>query len=189
MGERPHRFLQRGYWIHPVAVEDIDILKSHPIQRLIERGEEIFPGAPVTIGAGPHGVAGLGGDDQFISIGLEIGCEHLAEVALSGARWRSVVIGQIEMGHPEIEGPQNDIPCRLEGVDISEIMPKPKGNSGKQESGSAAPGEKIGTGVAVGIGKIGHGGENEYVPESGRMTFPPSPSSKNPHLERHLLAG
>ncbi len=40
--EGAHRLLQRRRAVQPVGVEDVDVVQTHPLQRLVERGEHIL---------------------------------------------------------------------------------------------------------------------------------------------------
>ncbi len=87
-----------------MRVEDVDVLEAHALQALVEAGQQILARSPVAIRAGPHIVAGLGADDQFVAIGLEIEAQNLAEVAFRASRRRAVVVGQVEVGDAQVEG-------------------------------------------------------------------------------------
>ncbi len=67
MVERHHGFLERRVGIEAVRIEDVDIVEPHPLQALVEAGQHIFAAAPFAVGTGPHQVAGLGRDDQFVA--------------------------------------------------------------------------------------------------------------------------
>ena len=53
-------------------IEDIDIIKPHALQALIQTGQQIFAASPVTVRPLPHIITGLRTDDQFITVGGKI---------------------------------------------------------------------------------------------------------------------
>ena len=55
-----------------MGVEDVDVLQAHALEALVEAGEQVFARSPFAIGPGPHVVAGLGGDDQFVAISAQV---------------------------------------------------------------------------------------------------------------------
>src|SRR6188474_1733907 len=59
--ERAHRFFERSVRIWTVAVEDVDVIQPHALERLIETGEHVFTRAPFPVRTGPHVVACFGG--------------------------------------------------------------------------------------------------------------------------------
>ena len=105
VGERPHGFFHRGVRVAPVTVEDIDVGEPHPLQRLVQRGEEVFARAKVAMRARPHGIARLGRDDQLVAIGAEVFAENPTEGFLGRARDGPVVVREVEVGDAEVEGP------------------------------------------------------------------------------------
>ena len=105
-GQGAHGFLQRGFRIRPVGIENIHILQPQAFQALVEGGQHVFPASPVPIGAGPHAVARFGGDNQLVPIRGQIGFQHPSQGFLRRAGNRAVVVGRVDMGHAQIEGPQ-----------------------------------------------------------------------------------
>lgn len=153
--EGAHGFFEGRVGVGAVGVENVDVVESHAAQRLVEGGEEVFAGAPITVGAWPHGVAGFGGDDEFVAVGGEIEAEEFAEIFFRGTgRW-AVVVGEIKMGDAEIEGAADDGATRGENIDVAEIVPEPEGDERKFDATAAAAAVQGGAVVAVGGGKVG----------------------------------
>ncbi len=84
--QRAHGFFERRLRIEAVRIENVDIVEAEALQRLIGRGDEVLAAPPFAIGAFPHVIAGLGRDDQFIAIGLEVARHDLAEELFDRAR-------------------------------------------------------------------------------------------------------
>jgi hypothetical protein len=93
-----------------VRVEDVEVLEAHAPERLIAARDEILPGAAIAVRSRPHPVASLAGDDQLVAWHL---ADDLAAYPL-GVAWRlAVVVGEVEVRHPEIKGPDQDGPSDL----------------------------------------------------------------------------
>lgn len=107
-----------------MMIKDIHILQPHAPQALIEAGDQVLFRAPITVGAGPHGVTGFRGDDQLIAPGPQIGVENAAKVLLGGAGRRAVVIGQIEMGNAAIEGAADQGTGVVVQSGVAEVVPQ-----------------------------------------------------------------
>ena len=82
----------------------------------VQAGKQILARAPFAVGTGPHVVARLGGDDQFVAIGMEILLEQCAEVFFGRAGRRTVVVGEVEVRDAEIEGAAGNGASVLENV-------------------------------------------------------------------------
>ena len=80
--EGSHGLFQWRIGIGAVVVEDIYIFQAHALQALVETGHQVFFRAPFAIGAFPHQVASLGGDNQFIPISTEVLMQQAAKVFL-----------------------------------------------------------------------------------------------------------
>ena len=129
-----HRLLQRRVGVEAVAVEDVDVVEAHPPQRLVQRREQVLARAPLAVGPGPHVVAGLGGDDQLVAVGREVGGQQPAEVLLGAAVGRPVVVGQVEMRDAEVERAADDRALRLERAVVAEVVPE-----AERDGGSLSP--------------------------------------------------
>ena len=153
--ERAHCLFQRRVGIEPVRIEDVDVVEPHPTEALVEAGEQIFAAAPFPVRAGPHVVAGLGRDDQFVAIGAEIAPQHLAEEFLGRPRRRPVVVGEVEVGDAEIERGAAHRARRLRHRVVAEVVPQAERDRGQFQP--AAPTAAIDHAVvAFDIGEIGH---------------------------------
>ncbi|MPM99938.1 hypothetical protein SDC9_147133 [bioreactor metagenome] len=116
------------FGIRAVRIKNIHIIKSHPFQALIKARRQILFGSPFPVWSGPHIIAGLAGNDQFIPVRQEVFFQNLAECFLRTAWRRTVVVRQIEMGDPKIEGALDHFARIVEQIHLAEVMPKPKGN-------------------------------------------------------------
>ena len=136
-GQGPHGLLQRGAGVEAMRIEDVDVVEPHPAQALVEAGEQVLARAPLAVGAGPHVVAGLGGDHELVAVGGEVAAEDVAHVRLGRSVGRSVVVGQVEVRHAQVEGPAQDPAAVLARPVVAEVLPQPEGDGG--EARAAAP--------------------------------------------------
>jgi hypothetical protein len=138
-----------------VRVEDVDVLQPHPREALVERGEQVLARAPLAVRAGPHVVAGLGGDHELVAQGGEVGGHDAAEVLLGRAGRRAVVIGEVEVRDAEVERAAQDRALVVERVVVAEVVPEPQRDGREQEAAAAgAPvGHRV---VAILGGGVGH---------------------------------
>ena len=153
--ERAHGFLDGGIGIGAVGIKDVDVFEAHAAEALVEAGEQILARAPVAVGAGPHIVAGFGGDDQLIAVGGEILAEEAAEILFGGTVGRAVIVGEVEVGDAEREGAAEHGAGVIEAVDATEVVPEAEGNGGQEETARAA--------AAIGHGVVAGGGGSEHV--------------------------
>ncbi len=121
-----HRLLKGGIRVEAVGVEDVDVVEAHPAQRLVQAGQQVLPGAVVAVGTRPHVVAGLGGDDQLVPVRPQVLAHDPAEIDLGRAVRRSVVICQVEVGDPEVEGAPDDRALVLDRLAVPEVLPQPE---------------------------------------------------------------
>ena len=94
--KRAHRLLDRGAVVRAVVVENVHVVEVHPLQGLVDGGDEVFPGSVVAVGSLPHVVSRLGGDDQLIPVGTPVRVHMLSEVPLRLPVGRAVVVREIE---------------------------------------------------------------------------------------------
>ena len=106
--ERAHGLFQRGVGVEAVAVEDVHVLHPHPLQRLVEAGQQVLARAPLPVRPRPHVVPGLGRDDQLVPVREEVLAEQPPEVDLGRPVGRPVVVREIEVGDAEVEGAPQD---------------------------------------------------------------------------------
>lgn len=99
--KRAERLLQRRLIVGPVMIKDVHIVQAHPLQRLIQAGDQIFLAAAVAVGARPHSISRLGRDNEFVSGHL---LEDLAGDDFAVAGRRAVVVGKVEVGDAVVKG-------------------------------------------------------------------------------------
>jgi hypothetical protein len=115
----------------------------------------LLAGTPFAVRAGPHVVAGLGGDNQLVAVRLEVVLQVAAEVGLGGAVRRAVVVGQVKVVDAEVEGAAQDGALLIEALVVAEVVPQAKGDGRKFES--AASDAAVGHGfIAVVRCRISH---------------------------------
>ncbi len=136
--ERAHGFFQRGIGIEAVRIEDIDVVEPHPLERLVERRDQVFARPPFAVGPGPHLVTGLGRDDQLVAVALEIGGENIAKGFLGAAEGGAVIVGEIEMGDAVVKRRAADIALGLVRRVVAEIVPQPEAHRRQLQPGIAA---------------------------------------------------
>ena len=143
--KRAHRLLHRRVRVGPVVVEDVHVVKVHAAQALIEAGDEVLAAAPVAVGAGPHVIAGLGGDDHLVAVGQEIALHVDAEAALGLAVGRAVVVGEVEVGDAVVKRRAQDLALHAQRRDLAKVMPKAQRERGQQQAAltAAAVGHRV----------------------------------------------
>ncbi len=123
--QRAHGLFQRHLGPWPMRVEDVHVVKTHALQALIQRSDEVLLRRPDAVRSGPHIPARLGRDDEFIAVLPEVLPQDFAEVLLRRSVGRSVVIGEIEVGHATVEGTTHYGAARLEDIGTAEVLPQP----------------------------------------------------------------
>ena len=153
-GQRAHGLLQRGVRVHAVMVENVHIVQPHPLQALVQTGQQIFPAAPVSVRAVPHGIARLGGNDEFVPVSGQVVPQNTAEIPFRRAGSRPIVVGKVKVGDAVVKGGAHDGPHGVVAGGIPKIVPQTQRYGGKfQPAGAAA---MVGHGrIAVRRGKIG----------------------------------
>src|SRR5699024_9001314 len=144
----------------------------------------------LAVGAGPHVPAGLRRDDQLVPVGAEVLGEDRAEVALGRAVRRSVVVREVEVGHPEVEGPPQHRALGRERLAVPEVVPQTEGDRRQLQPGAAAPAVLHGV-VAAAVGPVvirtvGHASHPASLrrprliggPWTSRTRTPPFPPSR-----------
>ena len=81
-GKRPHGFFKWRCRIKAMRIENINIIETKPLQALVEARQHIFTAAKFSVGARPHQIAGLGGNDEFIAVARKIRLENLSRKSL-----------------------------------------------------------------------------------------------------------
>ena len=129
--ERGHGFFNWRFGVGTVGIKNVDVVEVHALEALVETGEKIFAGTPIAIRTGPHVPASLGGDNEFIAMSGKVAVEDAAEIFFGGARRRTVIVGEVEVGDAEVESATKHSLDVAEGVDSAEIVPKAKRNGGE----------------------------------------------------------
>ena len=145
---------ERSVGIVAVAVEEIDIVEVHAAQTLVERRDEVLARAPVAVGAGPHVVASLGGDEHLVAIGTEGKVHHTAEGLLGSAVGGAVVVGKIVTGDAVVEGIVHHGLAVGDVGDASEVVPEAERERRHQDAGTSGAAILHETVVAVGVGGV-----------------------------------
>ena len=152
-GQCAHRLLEWGIEVDAVRVEDVDVVEAHALEAGLQAGQHVLARAAPTIGTRPHVPAGLGGDDQLVTIGREVLGEDPAEVLFGRTERRPVVVGQIELGDAQVEGLAHDGPLAGEGRVIAEVVPQTQ-RDGRQLQAAVADVAEASLRVAVRRGPI-----------------------------------
>ena len=138
LGQCAHRLLQRSLGVHAVVVENVHVVQPHAAQALIQAGQQVLAAAPIAVGAVPHRVSRLGGDDQLVAVGHQVVPQNFAKVGLGRARFRAVVVGQVKVGDAVVKGGTAERPHVLVGRSIAKIVPQPQRDGRQQQSTAAA---------------------------------------------------
>ena len=88
--------------------------------------------------AGPHVVAGLGGDHELVAVRAQVVGEDPAVVLLRGAVGRPVVVREVVVDDPEVERPPDDRAAVLPGPVVPEVVPEPERDRRKLQPAAAA---------------------------------------------------
>ena len=121
-----------------MRIENIDVIQSHPLQALIEAGEQIFSRTTVAIGAWPHGVACFRRHNQLVAIGGKILAQQAAKIFLRAAGRRPVVIRQIEMGNAQVKGLAQQGALVIQRVTVAKVVPQPQRQEGQLQAAFTA---------------------------------------------------
>ena len=106
-------------------VEDVEVVDADAPEALVEAGEDVLARtAALAVRARPHVPAGLAADDQLVAVGGEVLAQDPPEVDLGAAVRRAVVVGQVEVGDPEVEGGVDHRPLRRERRRVAEVVPE-----------------------------------------------------------------
>src|ERR1041385_5950811 len=104
---------------------------------------------------GPHVPPGLGRDQELIPVRPQVRGHDRAKVQLGLAIGRSVVVREIEVGHAQVEGPEQDGLLHVERLAITEVLPQPERHLRQQDAAlPAAPVRDLV--IAVSTGEMAH---------------------------------
>jgi hypothetical protein len=121
-----------------VVVEDVDVVETES-RRLWSRLASKYLREPeVAVGSGPHVPTGLGGDDEFVAQAPEVLAEVATEVRFGAAVGRTVVVGEVEMGHAAVEGASKNLLLGVEGSVVAEVLPESERDCGQPDATLAA---------------------------------------------------
>ena len=135
--ERPHGLLDGSGRVGPMRVEDVDVVETEPAEALIQACQHVLARTPIAVGSGPHGVAGLGRDDQLVPICSQVQVDDPSEVLLGRTgRW-AVVVRQVEVRDAEVESPANDRPLPIQRGLGAEVVPEAERESRQRETAVA----------------------------------------------------
>ncbi len=73
-------------------------------------------------------IARLGGNDQFIAVGLQNQVKYASEILFSRSGRRAIIVGQVKMGDARIEGHLHDLTTILQHIHMPEIVPQAQGD-------------------------------------------------------------
>ncbi len=123
--ERAHRLLERRVGIESVRVEDVDVVEARAAEALIEAREQVLPRATaLPVRPRPHVPAGFRRDDQLVPMPVEVLSEQPAEVDLGAPVRRPVVVGEVEVRDPEVEGGAEHRSLRVQRRRVAEVLPE-----------------------------------------------------------------
>src|SRR5689334_134977 len=117
-----------------MTIENIYVIKAHALEGGIEAGKHIFARTPLTIRTRPHIIACLGGNDEFIAIGVEILFVKFTKSHFSRTGRRTVVIGKVKMRDAKIEGTTGNGASIFNIVASAEVVPPTKRDRRQLES-------------------------------------------------------
>src|SRR5262245_59636008 len=121
-----------------MRIEDVDIVDAHPLQALVEAGQDIFAAAEFAVRSRPHAIAGLGRDDEFITMAGEVRAQYVSKGLLGRSRRRTIVIGEIEVRDAQVEGAPADGPGIVKDRILGEVVPETQRQEGEIEAAPAA---------------------------------------------------
>ena len=145
--QRQHRLLDRSIRVGTVMVEDIHVFQPHPLQALVAAGDQVLARTPFAVGAGPHQVARLAGDDQLVAERHQVLLQNPAEGDLRRTRFRAVVVREVEVGDAEVERGSRHRPAVVVHVDAPEVVPQPQRYRRKPQPAASAA--AVGHGVVT----------------------------------------
>ena len=140
--ERPDGLLERGLGVEAVRVEDVDVVEAHAPQALVEAAQQILARTVIAVGPRPHVVAGLGRDHQLVAPAGQVLGEDPPEVDLGASVRGAVVVGQVEVRDPQVEGATDDRPAGGQRPVVAEVLPQPERDRGQLQA--AAPAAPVG---------------------------------------------
>src|SRR5580700_7524584 len=86
-----------------MRIEYVDVIEPQPLQRLVERREQVFAAPPLAVWPRPHPVAGLRRDNKFVAVASEVLFQYTAYPPFRCTGGRAIVIGKVEMSDAVVE--------------------------------------------------------------------------------------
>ena len=124
--ERTHGFFERRFRVRAMVIENIDIVRPQSLETLVEAGDQVLARTPVAVRPRPHRVPSLRRDDEFIAKRCEIGTQQGPKGFFGRSRRRSVIVGEVEMRDPVVEGRADDFARGFETIHATKVMPEAK---------------------------------------------------------------
>ena len=162
VNEGLQRLLEGRLGVVAVAVEEVHVVYVHAAEALVERGEEVLAAAPFAVRAGPHVVAGLGGDEHLVAVGAERLVHESAEGLLGGAVHWAVVVGEVKDGDAVVEGTVGHGLGVVKGAYAAEIVPEAEAEGGHKDAALAASAVFHAGGISLGGGVIYRFNHNSF---------------------------
>ena len=159
MWRAPSDLFEGSARIETVVVEDVDVVDTEAPQALVQAREQVFARAEVAVWAWPHVPPGFRRDHELVPVSSKVRLQDPAEVRFGAAVRRAVVVRQVEVRDPKIEGAPQDGALTVERSVGAEVVPQAQGDFREQET--AAPTAAIahrGVAVVSGLvaGAVGH---------------------------------
>jgi hypothetical protein len=107
-------------------VEQVYIVEVHAFEALVDARHEIFARPEVAVWAGPHVVSGLGRDEQFVAVGLEVVVDEPSHRLLGRPVRRAELVGEFKMGDAVVEGIVGDGSGALVGSTPPKLCQNPR---------------------------------------------------------------
>ena len=122
--ERAHRFFERRVRVHAVMIENVDVVKTHAHEALVEARVQIFAAAPVAVRARPHIIACFRRDDELVAVRTEIFAEQPSKILFSAAIGRPVIVREVEIRDAVVERRAHERFHLLVARRVAEVVPK-----------------------------------------------------------------
>ncbi len=143
VGQRAHRFLQRRVGVGPVRIKNVHVIQPHPLERLVQRRQQIFARTPFAVRPRPHVITRLCGDDQFIAPFAEVVAQDAAKGFLRRAVRRAVIVREVKMRDAKVKRAAGDGAGVVVGIVRAEIVPEPQRNERQLDAGATAAAVRI----------------------------------------------
>jgi len=139
-----------------MVVKNIHIIQAQSLEALVETCQKVFARTPISVGSRPHSVARLGCDDQLVPVRSQVLSQCSAQCQFGGSRRWPVVVGEIEVGDPEVEGAERERTAVAVVAVGTEIVPVPQGQPRQSEPAASTAGVEVAVVVARRIRRMAH---------------------------------